>query len=69
VAFSAMHFPLHGNDAKLTELIRVGNKMTQNLGLKYFWVSASCLRLDEDEERLSLDEQARIGEQDVSTMH
>lgn len=66
IAFSFNHFDLENEDLT-TELIRVGTKITQKLGYKYFWVSASCMGFSEDEERtLSEDEKKKISEQDVS---
>jgi hypothetical protein len=63
-----VHFPLNEDNSKLNELIRVGNKVAQKLGYNYFWVSASCLDLDDAELALSLDEQAVIEERDVSVV-
>jgi len=68
VAFSFSHFPLNDN-ARLTEVVRVGNKVTQQLGYKYFWISASCMGFSEPERALSDEQRRMIEEQDVRSRH
>ncbi len=68
VAFSFSHFPLNDN-ARLTEVVRVGNKVTQRLGYEYFWISASCMGFSESERALSDEQRRRIEEQDVRSRH
>lgn len=68
IAFSFSHFPLNDN-ARLTEAVRVGNKVTQQLGYEYFWISASCMGFSEPERALSDEQRRMIEEQDVRLRH
>jgi hypothetical protein len=60
IAFNFSHFP----ESSQTELVRVANKMTQKLGLKYFWVSISCTGFS-DEENATPEKKKEIYENDV----
>lgn len=48
IAFNFGHFPV-GNIERMNELVRVANKVTQQLGFNYFWVSISCMGITEQE--------------------
>jgi hypothetical protein len=44
IAFSFNHFPDSNMERKI-ELVRVANKVTQQLGFSYFWISISCMEI------------------------
>lgn len=64
VAFSFNHFPLD-DFARLDEVIRVGNKVAQQLKFEYLWISVSCMKLSDHENALPDEERRVIEEQDV----
>jgi hypothetical protein len=64
VAFSFNHFPFD-DFARLNEVIRVGNKVAQQLRYEYFWISASCMGISDPKSALSGEERRVIQERDV----
>ena len=65
-AFSFKHFP-DSNTGRKIELVRVANKVAQQLGFNYFWISASCMQIT-DEDAPTPEEWKIIEESDVRLM-